>query len=468
MINSIAEKKPELVSEWSDKNFPLIADDITYGSNKLYWWKGTCGHEWQASAKSRSSGEKCPICSGARVVEGINDIASLFTDIAAEWSEKNNPLKPTMVSVGSHKKVIWRCSKGHEWRATVKSRTINNTGCPYCSHNIILPGYNDLKTSFPEVAAEWSERNLPLRSDMVTAYANKKVWWRCEKGHEWSTLISTRSYGSKCPYCSGIKLLKGFNDFETLHPELAQEWSERNITLLPSMVNDKSLKKVWWGCKTCGYEWQTSVISRIKGSKCPVCSEKEVHIGYNALSTTDPLIAAEWDYDKNKELSPEKLTRNSLYNVWWKCPHGHSWKARISDRTTGCAECSECKKEYDSVFPELLITLYAKRNDCSVVLHSDKYVGLPIDVMIPSLRLGIDCTNPSNAELRAEREIKRYICQKNEISFYDLLYQGDEVGYADEIKKVFRKLRILISSDTQADIEVIRTRFEQWRNSIEI
>lgn len=143
----------------------------------------------------------------------------------------------------------------------------------------------------------------------------------------------------------------------------------------------------------------------------------------------------------------------------------YKWSIQnIQDLLNDITNAITDSEKYDSVFPELLITLYAKRNDCSVVLHSDKYVGLPIDVMIPSLRLGIDCTNPSNAELREEREIKRYICQKNEISFYDLLYQGDEVGYADEIKKVFRKLRIFISSDTQADIEVIRTRFKQWRN----
>ena len=41
--------------------------------------KGTCGHEWQTSVKARSNGEKCPICSGARVIAGINDLAALET-----------------------------------------------------------------------------------------------------------------------------------------------------------------------------------------------------------------------------------------------------------------------------------------------------------------------------------------------------------------------------------------------------
>ena len=44
MNNSLAEVHPELVSEW-EKNLPLTPDDITFGSNKKVWWKGTCGHE---------------------------------------------------------------------------------------------------------------------------------------------------------------------------------------------------------------------------------------------------------------------------------------------------------------------------------------------------------------------------------------------------------------------------------------
>ena len=108
MSNILSEVHPELVTEWSDKNLPLTPDRITYGSNKVVWWKGACGHEWQTSVKARSNGENCPICSGARVIEGINDLATLKPELADEWSSKNDPLKPTMVTTGSHKKVIWQ------------------------------------------------------------------------------------------------------------------------------------------------------------------------------------------------------------------------------------------------------------------------------------------------------------------------------------------------------------------------
>ena len=104
MNNSLAEVHPELITEWSEKNLPLIPDDITFGSNKEVWWKGTCGHEQQTSVKARSNGEKCPICSGARMIVGINDLATLEPLLIKQWSKKNK-IKPTEVSIGSHKKV---------------------------------------------------------------------------------------------------------------------------------------------------------------------------------------------------------------------------------------------------------------------------------------------------------------------------------------------------------------------------
>ena len=50
-------------------------------------------------------------------IAGINDLATLEPLLAKQWSKKNK-IKPTEVSIGSHKKVIWRCEKGHEWEVT--------------------------------------------------------------------------------------------------------------------------------------------------------------------------------------------------------------------------------------------------------------------------------------------------------------------------------------------------------------
>ena len=355
MNNSLAEVRPELVPEWSEKNLPLKPDEITFGSNKKVWWRGACGHEWQTSVKARSNGEKCPICSGARVIAGINDLTTLEPLLVKQWSKKNK-IKPTEVSIGSHKKVIWRCEKGHEWEAAVKSRTINKTGCPYCSHNKVLAGFNDLATLLPDIAAEWSDRNYPLLPTQVTVFANRKAWWKCKDcGREWNTLISTRSGGSKCPYCSGYIFSKGFNDLQTTHPEIASEWSEKNLPLKPDEVNAKSRKNVWWKCRKCGNEWKSFVNARVKGTVCPVCAEREVLAGYNDLATTDNQLLSEWDYEQNK-LKPTEVSRTSAKRAWWKCRHGHSWSMKINERTILNKGCRICEQEYLSLFPALAVS----------------------------------------------------------------------------------------------------------------
>lgn len=461
MSNLLSEVHPELVSEWSDKNLPLTPHKITYDSNKVVWWKGACGHEWQTSVKARSNGEDCPICSGARVVEGINDLATLKPELAAEWSSKNEPLKPTMVTTGSHKKVIWQDKYGHEWTATVKSRAISGTGCPYCSHNKILVGFNDLASQRPQIASEWSERNYPLKPDMVTVFANRKVWWKCSKGHEWNTLISTRSGGSGCPYCSGQILLKGFNDFATTHPQLAQEWSDRNLPLTPNMINEKSRRNVWWKCRECGYEWQSVVYARVKGTICPVCADRAVMAGYNDLATTDAQLLSEWDYEKNKGISPNKVSRNSMRSVWWKCPLGHSWKAKISERAIEEKGCKVCEKDYLTVFPKLAVMYYAAKKLIKVQTDTDKIIGIPIEMYLPEEKAVIETIS----QTEKIETLKSYLCRKREIKLIKIPYalKDSETDFAVKVKKAFRSLHIFITSNEDEDIAFIRQRFFEWR-----
>ncbi len=456
MDNSITNMRPHLVSEWSERNLPLSPDEVSYGSNKLYWWKGSCGHEWEASAKARSAGEKCPICSGARVVAGINDLKTMCPSLAEEWSTKNK-IKPTQVSVGSHKKVLWHGKCGHEWMAVIKNR-VRGAGCPYCSHNVVLPGFNDLASRFPKLAAEWSERNYPLRPNMVTAFKNKKVWWKCSLGHEWHTLISTRAGGSQCPYCSGIKLLKGFNDLATTHPAIAEEWSELNYPLLPEQVNEKSTKNVWWKCKVCGNEWKAVINARVKGVSCPVCAERKVLKGYNDLATTDAVLCKEWDYEKNK-VEPTEISRNSHNRAWWLCRYGHSWNAKICERTHEGKTCTVCESEFDSLLVQLLVSLYAKQYNMRVATFDDNIIGLPLETYIPDMLSAIECVNKKADN---ERAVKEHLCKMNGISYFEVS-ANNRLDLADKIKRIFREKNIYILSNSQEDIEQCKKAFLRWK-----
>ena len=461
MTGSLASVHPELIPEWSEKNLPLTPDKITFGSNKRVWWKGACGHEWETSVKARSNGEKCPICSGARVIEGINDLSTLKPELASEWSEKNE-IKPTDVSIGSHKKVIWKCKLGHEWIATVKSRTINKTGCPYCSHNKVLAGFNDLATLFSEVADEWSDKNEKKPTE-VMAFANSKAWWKCNTcGYEWNTLISTRSGGSKCPCCSGYTFIKGKNDLKSTHPQIAKEWSEKNYPLQPNEVNAKLRKIVWWHCRKCGNEWKSVINARVKGTVCPVCAEREVLAGYNDLATTDRELLVEWDYELNK-LKPTEVSRNSAKRAWWQCRYGHSWSMKINERTVLGKGCRICEQEYLSLFPALVISYYANLKGLKVELGSDRLFGIPLDVYIPLEQIAIQV----NTDSEKIDILKEHLCKQRGIKLIKLPMKPNEAEpeYAQRIKAAFQSVHIFISSDTQEDVRVIRKTFENWRSS---
>ena len=146
---SLAEKSPNLIHEWSERNLPLSPETISYGSHRMVWWKGSCGHEWQAVVKSRSIGRQtgCPYCSGNRVLKGFNDFATRYPEIASEWSEKNAPYTPDQFSAFSNRKMWWKGKCGHEWQALIADRSSGH-GCPYCNTHMDRPPKPLYKLSF--------------------------------------------------------------------------------------------------------------------------------------------------------------------------------------------------------------------------------------------------------------------------------------------------------------------------------
>lgn len=277
--------------------------------------------------------------------EKAKSLLTLNPQLAVEWNyEKNGYLKPESLTLSSNKKVWWKCVNGHEWQATINSRNRGN-GCPYCSGRLVIKGENDLLTLNPVLAAEWNySKNHSLLPEHCKPNSHEKVWWKCSKGHEWQAAIRDRNIGHNCPYCSGNKVLKGYNDLQTNNPTVASEWNyEKNGDLIPENITSSSSKKVWWKCIN-GHEWQVTINNRSKGAGCPYCSGRYVIKGETDLQTVNPKLAEEWDYEMNIGLTPTDVSPNSNKKVWWKCQHGHEWQARIADRSRGRG-CPECAKE---------------------------------------------------------------------------------------------------------------------------
>ena len=124
------------------------------------------------------------------------------------------------------------------------------------------------------MAKEWhSTKNGNLLPSDVLSGSNKKVWWIGECGHEWDATINSRNSGNGCSYCTNQKVLKGFNDLETINYQLAREWHPtKNEDLKPTEVVANSGKRVWWHGE-CGHEWATSIYHRNNGTNCPMCTK---------------------------------------------------------------------------------------------------------------------------------------------------------------------------------------------------
>lgn len=296
-----------------------------------------------------------------------------------------------------------------------------------------------LAVMHPEIAGEWSDKNLPLTPDIVTYGSNRQVWWKGACGHEWQASIKSRSSGENCPICSGKRVVEGINDLASLEPELALEWSDKNEILKPTMVGTGSHKKIIWKGK-CGHEWTASVKNRVKGAECPVCADRAVLSGYNDLATTDPNLLAEWDYDKNTNISPENISRSSMRKVWWKFGFGHSWKGKISERSIEGKGCRECEKEYQNIFPQLAVSYYAAKKGLKVLLNSDATIGIPIESYIPEEKVALE----SFAETQEIDSLKEYLCKKRGIKFVKILYRANdsEIDFAINIKKLFQSIHI--------------------------
>ncbi len=401
--NDLLTINPSLAKEWDyEKNDGLTPGDVTPNSNKKAWWKCSKGHEWRVSINNRSNGNGCPYCAGQKVIVGENDLQTINPSLAKEWNyKKNDGLTPRDVTPNSGQKTWWKCSKGHEWRATINDRS-RGRGCPVCN--------SERHTSFPEYAIVYYLKKYGL--EVIHSYREKgyeldiyipskkiaieydgylwhknKMKQELEKNHKCAKdgikLYRIREELPPLNDCSidyvvqrnredlsktlklllseitetivdvdlkkdniAIENLREYTEKEIsllfFNPERAKEWNfERNGDLKPEHFAANSNKKVWWKCSQ-GHEWQATISDRNRGNGCPYCAGQKVIIGENDLQPINPSLVKEWNYEQNDGLTPADVMSNSAKKVWWKCSKGHEWQAGIAyrNRGRGCPYCS--------------------------------------------------------------------------------------------------------------------------------
>lgn len=354
---SLKGKYPQLANEWHPSRNSHQPENVSPGSHKKAWWICSKGHEWETAVQLRTKGSTCPYCAG-RLADNLNNLDVLCPHISIDWHPTKNLKKAADYLPLSNKVVWWVCKNGHEWQENIRNRS-QQQGCPYCLKKRPSTEYN-LASLFPNIVDEWhSSKNRGISPTEVMPYSSKnKVWWICNKGHEWQETVSHRTKdGLGCPYCNRRKANEE-NSIVSTHPYLVKEWHpSKNEGLTPDQLLSGTEKKVWWVCSK-GHEWIAAVNDRTRRKTgCPYCTGQKVTYDNN-LAFLRPDLAKQWHPSKNSKLTPFDVTTNSAKKVWWVCEKGHIWEAPVyyRERGNGCSYCSH----NSTSFPEQALYYYLK------------------------------------------------------------------------------------------------------------
>ena len=212
---SLADKFPELIAEWSDNN-EVGPERVTPSSGRIALWVCPEGHEYRMKVANKTQlHQGCPYCSGRHAIKGETDMATLHPELLDEWDYERNTVSPDTISCGSHYRAHWICRDcGHTWEAEVKSRTIG-CGCPRCKavnvgeiNSRPKPGGMYLADEFPEIALEWDyTKNGDHTPSTVASRSGKSFWWICpDCGHSYSMTVGNRTAQNQgCPECARMR-----------------------------------------------------------------------------------------------------------------------------------------------------------------------------------------------------------------------------------------------------------------------
>lgn len=261
--------------------------------------------------------------------------------------DKNGEFDFSSLFENSGKKIWWQCRKDkkHIWCQSITNRAQKKYGCPYCGRRKTLPE-ESFGALYPEIASEiHPEKSKDFDPFKYRPGSNKKIWWKCEHGHEWTQIVQDRvRHGRMCKICKQKQ-----KSFGIKHPDLAVEWHPtKNGDLRPEDLLISDRRSVWWICKKDpSHEWEVSVESRARSNYgCPHCNKEKKKKDYPLFQDYSPELVSQWHPKKNNTLNLFDFKANSSVKVWWVCPvnSSHEWETAIRNRTLREQGCPFCAK----------------------------------------------------------------------------------------------------------------------------
>ena len=279
-INDLATTHPEIAKELHPtKNGTLIAQNITYGSNKKVWWICPQGHEYKATIGHRTSenGTDCPICNSGRQTSFAEQavyyyVKKLYSDAINRYQAEFLGKMELDIFIPSINYAIEY--DGEPWhKGTVKLKREEKKYRLCKSKNIKLVRLRELEAPMTSYIADYQLCRENLYEQPILE-------------HTIQLLLEHLNFsGIGCPINVNIKrdrqeilqYKKELNKDSLLNkfPEIAKEWHPtKNGDLKPNMFKSGSDHKVWWLCPVCGFEYETAIGHRTTSKNptgCPKC-----------------------------------------------------------------------------------------------------------------------------------------------------------------------------------------------------
>lgn len=320
----------------------------------------------------------------ADISEIANEISNEKLDELRKIAKRRGGRCISKTYIDSTSKLIWRCKRGHSWKAT-PANVMKGTWCPKCSIKEIANRRRGTLDEMKKIAERHGGECLSKK------YVNShiKMLWRCVLGHTWKAPPAYIKSGTWCPKCAfkqvGEKRKLTLSEME----KIAKKHGGKCIS---SQYVDCHTK-LKWKCKS-GHIWEATPSNVKKGSWCPICAglakpsiqdmRKLAHskggrcVSKEYHSTHSPL---KWKCGKGHvwEASPANVKRGSWCpycwgnvkfsikdmgklakakngiclskrykdansKLWWQCNKGHRWQATPSNIRQG-RWCPKCRKQ---------------------------------------------------------------------------------------------------------------------------
>lgn len=180
---------------------------------------------------------------------------------------------------------------------------------------------------------------------------------------------------------------------------------------------------VYLTCKACGYLEKKGINPHsTKKWSCSRC---------NSLLMKYPNIAKEYDSRRN-ENSADEIAGATNEMVWWLCPFGHSYQARVSNRTVNNRGCPDCNRQKTTSFPEQVLVYYFQQMEINVLNNTKiNKSGDSIDIILPEKKIAIEYNSRYCHSMRDEKNKALHISE-----FYKvfILCEGDIYKRYESIK----------------------------------